>query len=391
MNKDKNIKTDRSPLKIIFLSLYVVLAASYIPLSMIIDLGAIGTTVLAYAFCALSFFAIAYAASSFKGALGYGLSMVVLTFVGFTSFAVAIFAAFVSVSCVYAYLLIKQRTPVLYGIPAIAPLVVLLVTKNPAFALLALLWIPISLLLVYTVKKKLARVSAICHISLGICLAVVSVLVLVILATYKSLTVTSIRSFVETIRVFGITTMTEMFGEFSEMFEQMQVDFSRLIALSVTVALYIIPALIITVANVCAYIMHATLITVCYSKEEDNKEALPMLSFDMSLVSAIVFLIAASYLFLTLLFATDINAMFVAVTGNIAIILAPGLILTALAALKAFTAKKGPSCFGTILYVGVIFMLCSLSPIAIIACAVSGAVIIVLARISKWRAESDKD
>ena len=72
------------------------------------------------------------------------------------------------------------------------------------------------------------------------------------------------------------------------------------------------------------------------------------------------------------------------------LILIPGLILTALAGIRMLTMRKGPSCLGTLVYMGSIFLIASLSPAVIIAASVLGAILIIITNIAKAKAEKDK-
>ena len=103
-----------------------------------------------------------------------------------------------------------------------------------------------------------------------------------------------------------------------------------------------------------------------------GKEALPMLVFDMSIHSAFLFLLA---LVLSFALASEKTAMYGAVAENLMVILLPGYVITALAALRAFVTKRSPSCLGTLLYFFVIFMIASLSYPVIITTAVVGAIV----------------
>ena len=265
-------------------------------------------------------------------------------------------------------------------------MIVGLITKQPLIALLALLWLPASLLLLYAFKKRLARVSAVCHISTGICLAIFSVVALSIYSLYGSLSVESVRAFVEGIRVYVVS---EMQAIFADVVAELAIDVSGYIEMAVTMVLYVTPALIITIANVCAYIMHTSLLCVCYPKEEDQKEVLPLLSLDMSLASGVVYLLSAIALIVSVLLAEESALIIAAVCGNLVIILCPGLILTTLAAIKALNSKDNRSCFGTMLYFGVLFMICSLSIPVIFICATVGAIIIILSHVARARAQQN--
>ena len=86
---------------------------------------------------------------------------------------------------------------------------------------------------------------------------------------------------------------------------------------------------------------------------------------------------------------SDNLALYGTAAENLMLILAPGLVLTALAGVKALTSRKGPSCLGALAYMLLIFLVASLSPYIIFTVALGGAILIILAHINKRKASSN--
>ncbi len=384
MNGELKQNNNKNLISTALLSLYVVFAACYIPIVLLMNIGELPLMALSLIACALSVAALAFAAGSFKSIFGYAMTVIALIFLGATALPIGLFSSFAVGACIYAYLLLKQRSAFLYGIPAIAPIIIALVTKQLTGIILSLIWIPCALLLFYAVKKRLARVSAICHISVGICLGIVVLLGMFVFSIYGSITMTTLRAFVDEIKHQTIVMMNVMIDEMASAVGDMPINLKDYVEMAVQTVFNLMPAIIIVIGNVGAYVMHSMLLSVCFNSDEERKEVLPMLSFEMSLSSAIIFITS---LVLAFVLVTGDLAFYGAIAENIMLILCPGLILTTLGALRMLTTRKGPSCLGSLLYFGVIFMLCSFSLPAIIICSIAGAILVILSHISKMRSE----
>jgi hypothetical protein len=143
-----------------------------------------------------------------------------------------------------------------------------------------------------------------------------------------------------------------------------------------------LPAVIIIFANIVSYVIHSMMMSVEYVSLEDKKDAMSMMTFEMSIISAIVFILS---LVLTFVLTEDVYR---AVAENVMLILMPGLILTALGGLRALSSRKGPSCLGAILYVVAIFMIATFNAVVLITASAVGAVLIIISNIVQ--SKSDK-
>lgn len=368
--------------------LFYVFACCYIPLSLYIPMNDLVASVIAIAVCVLGVVVLARMAHTFRAVTGYAVILGLFILFGGALLPIGLFSAFASASCIFAYLLLKKHSPFVWGLPLIPLIISILLTQSASGVVLSLFTLPCSLLLAHAIKNRCGRVGAVCRISLGICICAVLLFLCAVYATAGEITLSAAKSIIETAR----EQLTKLLGSAaSEMqallgYELTSVDLENVIDVAVSSVFNLLPALVITLANIAAYIIHSLYLSVAFVSDEEKKDALPMLSFDMSLVSAIVYIAS---LVLSFVLTSDKTAIYGTAAQNVLIVLAPGLILTALAGIRTLTMRRGPSCLGTLLYFGVIFMLASLSVFAIVGVSLAGAVLIILAHISKRK--SDKE
>lgn len=356
--------------------LFYIFAATYITLAVCTAQSGWLATATAVAVCVLSILVLARLSGSFAHIVGYAVILGLFVLFGGAIIPTGIFSAFVSATCVFAYLLLEKRTPFVWGLPLIPVILSLLITRTLYGAALSVSALPCSLLLAYSVKNKLDRGGAVCRISLGICISVIAVLAITVYTGYGELSMQAVQAFIDELRESITELLSSTVSDVGEILgiELAGTDTESAIASVVASLFNLLPAIIITLGNITAYIVHSLYLSVTYSSEEKRKEAIPMLSLNMSLVSAVIYIFA---LILSFSLVSDSTAIYGTAAENVLLILAPGLILTALGALRAFTAKKG-SCLGTLAYLGVVFMLISLSVYAIIGVALAGAVLVII-------------
>lgn len=373
----------------LLLCLYFVAACTYIPLSLFLNMGEWLLGVISLSVCLLSTAVLTRVAQSFRNVLGYSVILLVFIFFGGSLLPVGLLAAFTSSACVYAYLILKRPSPFLWGLPVIPLVISLFVIGSVWGAVASVSVLPCALLLPYAVKKQMGRVGAVCHISFGICAVTVLFFAAAVYSIYGELSMANAKALIDAMRAHMIAALDSVSAEMSQMMELegSGIDLSSYITAAVTAAFNLLPAILITVANLVAYMIHSTFLSIYCKTDEERKASLPMLAFEMSLVSAVVFLACTVFAVVSV---SDSMAMWRTAAENMMVVLAPGLILTALGALRMLTARKGPSCLGTLIYMLVIFMLISFSLPAIIITSVAGAVVVILAHIAK-RSASKKD
>ena len=365
----------------ILLCLCYVLACVYIPFAFFVDMGDWLSLAAALAVCAISGVALTRMAGGFKPIGGFAIVIGIFVFLGGAVLPVALFVAFVSATCIYAGLILTGKLRIVWILPTISIIIIFFTTRSLAGVMLSLATLPCSALLAVSIKRKLPRVSAICRISAGICIFAVVAFALAVYDLTGELNPSAVSALIDSAKTQATLMLDSAIAETSELLggELIGSDVTNIIDLAVSSVFNLLPAIVITVANILSYVIHSLFMTVHFTTEEQKKQSLHMLTFDMSLTSGVVYIAA---LVLSLALVTDDLAMYGTAAKNVMLVLAPGLVLTALAGIRALTLRKGPSCLGTILYIGVIFMLASLSLYVIAIVALAGAVLTIVAHVA---------
>lgn len=374
--------------EMLLLGLYYVLACVYIPLCAFLDLDVTAVSVISLAVSILGVAVMTRVAGTFKAVMGYTIILGIFIFLGGSLIPVGMFSAFATAVCIFTHLQLKYPSPFLWGLPALPLIVTLLVTGSATAAVISLATLPASIALFGAIKASAGKVSAICRISFGICISVAAAFLCAVYTRNGSISFELCRQAIDGAREFTVSLMKETVVQMEEMMgESIFALNDDNIAYAVSVVFNVLPAVIIVAANVISYVIHSMFLSIRFVSLEDKKQALPMLSFEMSLVSAIVFLLSLA---LSFLLSAEETAVYGAVAQNIMIILIPGLILTALAGIRMLTMRKGPSCLGTLVYMGVIFLIASFSPIVIISASILGAILIIITNIAKAKANKER-
>ena len=375
-------------LDILLLCFSYTLACVYIPLTAAFITNGIALTSIAAGICVVSALVLARAARSFKAIIGYSVILAMLTFLSGSVILSSYLAALTLAASALALLLLRCRSVFVYLIPAIPLLTVAVITRDVVPSLISVAAVPAGIFLAISIKQRLSRVSAICRISIGICIMGAAIFAATVYSACGSLTPTAVKDFIAVFRAEFTEICLLTVNELGTMLEQeLSEDYVlELLNSLIDTVLNLLPGIAITLANVVSYVIHATFITVYFAGEKDRDQIAPMLSFDMSLASAIVYILAV----ITSLFFTSGRVEIAgAVAENVVIVLAPGLVITALSVIRAFMTKKGPSCLGTLGYFGIILMLASFSPIAIGCVALAGAILLICSHIAAHTANKN--
>ena len=382
---NKQNKADIQPLDVFLLCSAYAIAASFITVALTININELVLSAIALVICAFSVFVLARIAKTFKAVIMYAIILGVFAFIGGSLLLIGLFAALALCCCCLAYLINNSKSPFIWGAPLIPLIVALFISPNANGILVSLSPLPAAILLAYSTSKRLDRVSAVCRISFGLCIVFVASALIALYSTMGEISLTAAKSFIEALKEEMVVACMTAMQEIEEMMglDMSDTDMLTVVDAAVGTVFNLLPGLLITISNIIAYIIHSLYLTVCYPDPKKNRDELsPMLEFDISLTSAIVYIVAVVA---TLVLVTGGSALYGAVAENIVIVLAPGLILVALGGIRTLIAKKGPSCLGTFVYMGVIFLLATFSIYAIIGVALTGAVFIILAYVSDYK------
>ncbi len=384
-------KSAKPYLTFALLALFYIFACVYVPLALFVSMGQWLSAVLALGICVFAGIALYKMTGSFKPLIGYAVIVGFFAFFGGAFLPMSLLVSFVTSCVVYAYLIKLKQSATVWGLPIIAALLSLLITQSAMGVCLSLLSLPAAFMLALSIKNKVSRVGAVCRISAGICISALLTLATALYNLYGTIDIETVKRLIDSAKEQMSLMLTDMLGELQAILGEIvvSVDSESLVAMLVSSVFNLLPAVLITISNIVAYIIHSLYITSQYSmSEEAHNEAKDMLSFDMSIVSAIIY-IAATVLSFVLVSPTA--AIYGTVAQNIVLILIPGLVMTALAFVRALSIAKGPSCLGTLLYFVLIFLIAGLNPIVLMAVALAGAVFIILSHIAQYKKEHRKE
>ena len=147
----------------------------------------------------LGIFVLARVAHAFHAVATYAIILGIFVLFGGVLLPIGLFSAFATASCLYAFLLLKRRNPFVWGLPLIPLIIALLLFSSNSAILLSLSTLPCALLLAYSIKNKLGRVSAVCHISFGICLFTIALFVCAVWETAGEISVTAAKDFIDAV------------------------------------------------------------------------------------------------------------------------------------------------------------------------------------------------
>lgn len=256
----------------------------------------------------------------------------------------ALFVAAVG-GCVAAALLFSHKRMYLLLPPVAAAFVVsYLLTDDLCLSLIVLLPVLAGIALGFATMSYKTRISAICLTSFALLFALLAPFLFAIKAeaAAESLTLTEgLLRFVDTIRGalrtafddFNVLTEKTM-GFIPYTVETIEVLIATLIGL--------IPAFLIILTNLLAFIAQSTTIAICRSWGSEIYVTFPAGQFRMSLLSALVFM----FCYIASLFSSgDPTTVFYLVTRNLCLILEPGLFLIGIgnALMRMLFGGKRPS------------------------------------------------
>ena len=146
-----------------------------------------------------------------------------------------------------------------------------------------------------------------------------------------------------------------------------------------------LPALVVILFNLLAWMLHSAMMRVALGNELPKKKAAKMLSFDMSMISALLYFLA---LFLSLFLASDSKgALYGAAAGNLYLALLPGMLMTAWIAINALLWDRTPSCLSVVIQLLILFLLFNFPTVMLPLTAAFGAAVVIVGRIRRYLGE----
>ena len=363
--------------------LFYLAASAYIPTLLTLSLGSTLRSALAVSAISLSIAVQVRMIRSFPGALGYIVTVLLIgTLTG--SFDLAAFLGIlITAACILAWLCLTVRSPLLGLLPVGAYTVSALLLRAPLGATLALLPIPCALVMASALRRETARVASICRIALALGGTVLSALLIYLFRQCGTLTPALLQELLESVRAGAIGAMTEVIQS-AGLPQGISTDVFAYAETLINTLFNYLPALVCIFFIVIGWMLHTAILRVALGNDIPKESAAKMLSFDMSMSSAVVFMLA---LLLSLIFVTDDTALFGIISGNICLLLMPGMLMTAWIALNMLLLHRAPSCLSVLLYLAVFFLLFTFSFAMLPLFAAFGATVVIVGRIRRYLSE----
>lgn len=391
MNREFDINTpqktaQRSPANPLVVGIIYFILTLYLPIALFADisseiLGAI--SIAAAAFAVIGLYSIIKSARPVVSfAMTFGIILIFLS-----SIVCGIAAAFIGSVYLLSYLLISsKKTSGRFFALAVSPVSYLLCAAllgSFTTALIAIIHLPAALVLTYCFSRKIDRISTICRTSCAILLSFGALFAAAFFMAHGT-DLEALRALIESVRTsatdFLANTLYTVYSQIPEMSMSMT-DALEFSTTAVNTVFNLLPAIVIISSNIVAFFLQSTMTTILIQGETDKEKIHHMVAFDMSLISAIVFLAA----FLVTAILSEKMSVWSVTAENIAMILIPGLAFTALIALRQLIFSKKPSCFGALTYLLSIIVLFYIPAVMLSLYAFAGAVVIILNNIAKHK------
>ncbi len=314
---------------------------------------------------------------SVTGALGHIVILTVLAFFAGAPYLAGLFGSLLSACCSFCVFCRRGGGVYAPALPILAYGLSALILQDLTRAALSLIVLPPALILLLCLRAKTARIPAICRISVTLLAVATPVIFLALHHQLGAFSLTAFRGFLEEIRLGAATTLAESVAS-TGIPLGVNADAASYADALVTSLFNVLPALIVILAMLVAFCIHSAALRCLIGQGENQQSLKKMISFDMSLTSALLYFAA---MLLSVILVEEQTALFGAVAQNLYLILAPGMLMTAWITMNALLFAKEPSCFSTLLYLGVMLLAFNLPFIMLPLAAAFGAGVVILGRL----------
>ncbi len=314
---------------------------------------------------------------SLSGALGHIAVLATFAFLGGTPYVSGLFGSLLSACCSFCVFCRRGGGVFAPALPILAYGLSALLLWNPISAALTLAVLPPALMLWLCLRTRTNRIPAVCRMSVTLLAVTLPMIGVFLHRRLGSLSLTAFRLFLEEIRL-GATGAIGESVVISGLPLGTNADAASYVDTLVTALFNVLPALIVILAMLVAFGIHSAALRCLIGQGEDEKSLKKMISFDMSLTSALLYFAA---MLLSVILVSEQTALFGAVAQNLYLILAPGMLMTAWIAMNALLFAKAPSCFSTVLYLGVMLLTFNFPSVMLPLAAAFGAGVVILGRL----------
>lgn len=365
----------------VMFSIFYVLLGALLPIILFSGFDIAHTEALSVVGCVIWLFLLARLARSRRPLLSFIITLVII-FLATDSFVLCgLISLFAGTVIIPAFLLAKadsiQRALLVFlGCAAVCALGAIYPggIYPPSLALCS--FIP-AIFLSFAIKGKLSRVRSICRAGIGFSLSILLLFSVWIARNSVSDIIPFLQGAIDNTRAQLISLYTDAVMKVlpATGVPVYPLDAQELATSAVNSFFNLLPAFTIIMICVVSYALHSILLNVFASYEEDRLALRHMASFDMSLASAIVFLIS---LLVAAIFSGGAENAYSLTALNITLALSVGLALNAFLALRQLLLAKNPSCSGFLFYAVIVLLFVNYTTYAVLISSVAGAVMIII-------------
>ena len=171
---------------------------------------------------------------------------------------------------------------------------ILFLWQGAACSLISLSYIPVGVTLFGVFKLKKQRVPSVASLSICMGLILVALLALSIYSSTGSLSADTVKEFFASFRAELLAQTTDAINvALEELSLEINTDaLFELMDLAITLTLNLLPAIVAICLFVISFVAHSLYISIISRTIEDKSEITNAITFNMSVISAVIFLVA---------------------------------------------------------------------------------------------------
>lgn len=372
-----------------FGSLAYALLLAYIPIALFSNLDVMAFEGLSIVVIAITAFTVFKLAGNARPLISLITPAAIFFFIGVTFALVALIFSIIGAVSLLACLIHKASSRAAAVFPILLTLAVYLcasfVLGNFIVSLVCFTFLPAAIILAVCLSKRVLRVGTICATSIGLLLPTVALLIYWIFIWHKG-NIAALPAAIDGMRDLLSSILEQLLEQYIAQVEALEVieisiNAAEMSTLAVSLFFNLLPAIVITTANLLAFMLQSFTASILSGNEEDKPRLITLYAFKMSTASAIIYLV---FLVLYAMFADEAEYMPAMAALNLIIILTPGLLYTALITIKRLTHTPKASCFGVLIYIGIIMLFIRYPQFSIIGGAMLGATVLIIDA-AKWQ------
>lgn len=316
---------------------------------------------------------------SFSGSLGYSVTVLTIALISGSWHLAALVGVLITAACSLGWLCLTDPSPFLGIPPLLAYLLTALVLRDPVLALAALLPLPCALTLAEILRRQIDRVGAICRLALTLAGTVAVFGLLLIGSRFGIPSPALLREGVAIARR-SVTAEVMAYLQTTGLPHGVNGDIASYATSLVNTAFHYLPALTVLLFTLLGWLLHSAMMRVARGHSLPRLVSVRMMSFDMSIASAVLYGVS---LLLSHLPCTGKAAIFPLLCANLCLCLIPGMMMTARIATDFLLWRQIPSCLGSLFYLILFFLFFAAPAVMIPLFASFGAGVILVSGIRR--------